>query len=144
MRKMHKRYLQDAQMLCSKCTNVMLKIHERFAQDTQMICAKCTNVMLKIHKTHPQCAETLCSKSGNVTLKMHKNHVQNAETSCSNCRNIMHKASRSVVLVYMQFCHTDLCSQLLVSEGANQNCYWDHAAMMTHLHFEYSVSAFWA
>ena len=78
MRKIHKRYAQNAETLCSKCRNVMLKMQRHYAQNAETLCSKFGSVMLKMQKRYAQNAETLCA--------------QNAETLCSKCGNEMQKS----------------------------------------------------
>ena len=89
-------HAQNAETLCSKCTKLVLKMRKRYAQNAQNSCSKCGNVMLKAHKTRAQNEETLCSQCTKLMLKMRKRyacskcgnamHAQNAETLCSKMR----------------------------------------------------------
>ena len=66
----HKCYVQNAEMLCSKYRNVMLKMQKCYAQNAETFC-------LKMYKTqwHAQNAEMLCLKWRNFILKMRKRYA---------------------------------------------------------------------
>ena len=66
---------------------MLCKMQRHYAE---MLCSKCGNVMLKMHKTHAQNVQNSCSKCRNVMLKMQKCYAQNAQNSCLKCGNVMH------------------------------------------------------
>ena len=82
---------------------------------------KCRNLMHKLqeHDAHAKCT--------NVMLKM---HPQIAKTLCTKNPDLW-------------YLHTVVMLTFVASEGANYNCYWDHASMMAHPHFEHKATTNW-